>query len=294
VRGPGDGYGLVGAWKNCVLDTLRTRDVRCGKELLWESEWLPSYRVSDACRAHADEVGAACKTCVKADAEGALPSASDVASCRDAEDSAACDRALHALANPLYLNHGGVLCDGCGRVAKYFQFGTSRPAPVPATPAFTQPELDAIYTRLDTGLGAVAMRRCAHPRERTDCHDLQDMIRFHPSHADAATWRALLARMHPTLDALWWANADTARCIRQRDDADDIACAELRNYLELFPAGLHATDAQHALTAAEPVRAARLHAEAVEMCKRTCTAPPIDWRMGPGPEQCTKLLGYPC
>lgn len=296
VRDPGYSAGIAREWKVCVLDDLRERDVRCGRELLSESSSLSDYRVSDGCRVLATSVGRACAKTVRTAVDAALPAADDVAKCRDALDDAACDRVAARSTSPLFANRGGVGCTVCGRHATDFVFGANRPTPVPAADAlpFTQDELDAAYARLDAALGALAMRRCARASTPIDCEDLQDLLRWHPAHPDAAIWEGAIARMRSKIDDLTWNPADPARCVRQRIDQDESACAALRSYVDLFPAGHHVKQARDALARSAPGRKAREHVEAVEDCRKTCASPPLDWGMGPGPAYCARILGRTC
>jgi hypothetical protein len=296
VRDPGYALGLAREWKVCVLDAMRVRDLRCGKELLSESESLPSYGVSDECRALVTSVATTCTHDVKERINAALPSGADVTACRDGADDAACGRITERVTSPLFANRGGVGCTACGRQAKDFSFAAKSPEPVPAADSlpFAQVEIDAIYERLDAGLGAMAVRRCEHAFRPHDCFELEDLLRVHAAHPDAAKWEQKLARMQPKLDELTWAGIEPRGCIRQRDDEDERQCALLRNYLASFPAGRHAADAGAALARSAPARAARVRTEEIEGCRRSCAAPPRDWGMGPGPAHCARVLGRAC
>ena len=295
MRDPGYYPGLAREWRVCVLDAMRTSDLRCGKELLGSAE-LPHYRISDGCRARTASVGATCAGTVNEKLTRVLPSDADIAACRDSLDDAACDRIAHELESLIFANRAGVGCTVCGRHATDFVFASSGgdSVPAPGSLPFTQPSLDAIYTRADAGFGAVAARKCAHASQSHECFDLEDLVRVHPTHPDVASWQRTIARMEPTLDRLAWAEIDPSRCIRQRDDRDEDDCAKLRSYLERFPNGRHVAQARAALASSAPARAARQRAEEIEDCKKTCASPPLDWGMGPGPQMCARLLGRAC
>jgi hypothetical protein len=296
VVAPGYTPGLAREWKVCVLDELRTRDLRCGKELLWETVDLPNFRVSNACRALTSSVGATCVDSVTKKVNSALPTQADTAACRDAFEDVACNDVAEDLKNPLFTNHGGEGCAACGRAATDFVFGANRAEPVPASNAlpFSQSALDAIYARVDAGFGAVAAQTCAHARGPDDCSELKRIADAHPTNPDAASWQRTLARMQPKMDEAQWAQVSSQRCVQQHDQSDETECAKIRGYLALFPQGHHVTEARAALAQSEAGRAARQHADQVEDCKRSCASPPRDWGMSPGPANCARILGRPC
>jgi hypothetical protein len=296
VQDPGYAPGPAGAWKVCMLDSMRAHHLRCGKELLWESESLPSYRVSAGCRALATSVGATCKGSVEKAIGDALPSPEDVVRCRDRLQEDACDRIVQRLRSPLFANGAGVGCSVCGRQAVNFAFGANRPEPVPALDSlpFAQSELDAIYDRVDAGLGAVATRRCVRAKEPHDCFDLSELVRVHAAHPDAMTWKQTILAMQPRLDELTWVRIDQGRCIRQSGDQDERECSALRNYVEFFPVGQHVVEARAILARSAPPRDARVRAAEIDDCRRACASPPRDWGMGPGPAHCAQILGQPC